>query len=74
MNLHPNNRVYHEHTKYPVGVREILNAKAYRREYPNADIATCGFCGRSWDDSHPSTWTPAPSARCPFEYDHEHNN
>lgn len=32
--------------------------------------ATCGHCGLSWDDSIPTAWTPAPSARCPFEYFH----
>jgi hypothetical protein len=30
-------------------------------------IATCGSCGRSWDDSVVTSMTPAPSARCPFE-------
>lgn len=30
-------------------------------------IATCGQCGRSWDDSVVTHCTPAPSARCPFE-------
>lgn len=35
------------------------------------EIATCGVCGRSWNDAQVSSWTPAPSARCPFEYDHE---
>lgn len=34
------------------------------------DVATCGTCGRSWNDAATSTWTPAPSGRCPFEYDH----
>jgi hypothetical protein len=29
--------------------------------------ATCGACGRSWDDVTPTSMTPAPSARCPFE-------
>ena len=33
----------------------------------HADIATCGQCGRSWDDSIVTGITPAPSARCPFE-------
>lgn len=37
--------------------------------YP-ADVVTCGACGRSWDDAVSSALTPAPSARCPFEYDH----
>lgn len=33
--------------------------------------ATCGACLRSWDDAVSTSWTPAPSARCPFEYFHE---
>lgn len=37
------------------------------------DLATCGTCGRSWDDSVVTAWTPAPSGRCPFEYEHEEN-
>lgn len=31
---------------------------------------TCGECGRTWDDAVPTSWTPAPSARCPFEHFH----
>lgn len=34
-------------------------------------MATCGACGRSWDDTIPTAWTPSPSARCPFEYFHD---
>lgn len=37
---------------------------------PNAkaeDKATCGTCGLSWDDAIVTAYTPAPSARCPFE-------
>lgn len=34
------------------------------------DIATDGACGLSWDDSIVTGMTPAPSARCPFEYFH----
>ena len=33
-------------------------------------LAQCLTCGRYWDDSKPTEWTPAPSARCPFEYFH----
>lgn len=33
----------------------------------HGEIATCGECGRSWDDSIPTGMTPAPSGRCPFE-------
>lgn len=35
------------------------------------DIVTCESCGRSWNDAAISSVTPAPSARCPFEYEHE---
>lgn len=35
------------------------------------DMMTCGECGRSWDDAIPTSYTPSPSARCPFEYFHE---
>lgn len=34
---------------------------------PHNGIATCGACGRSWDDTIPTWATPAPSGRCPFE-------
>ncbi len=38
---------------------------------PAKDRATCGECGRSWDDAIPTAWTPVPSTRCPFEYFHD---
>ena len=38
---------------------------------PATDRATCGTCGLSWDDAISTSYTPAPSARCPFEYFHE---
>ncbi len=34
------------------------------------DEATCGYCGLRWDDGKITSMTPAPSARCPFEYYH----
>lgn len=42
---------------------------------PNDPRATvCGNCGRGWDDSistsGPGYFTPVPSGRCPFEYEH----
>jgi len=37
---------------------------------PAESRATCGHCGRSWDDTIITEWTPAPAARCPFEYYH----
>lgn len=38
---------------------------------PAKDRVTCGTCGLSWDDAKVTAWTPAPAARCPFEYFHE---
>ena len=35
------------------------------------DMATCGTCGLSWDDAIPTSYTPAPAARCPFEVFHK---
>lgn len=34
------------------------------------DHMTCGHCGLSWDNAIPTSWTPTPSGRCPFEYYH----
>lgn len=34
-------------------------------------VATCGTCGRSWNDAAVSSVTPVPAGRCPFEYDHD---
>jgi hypothetical protein len=47
--------------------------KARRDEHGTAvsDIATDGACGRSWNDALGTTLTPAPAARCPYEYEHE---
>ena len=43
-----------------------------RCDYATGPIyATCGTCGRTWDDSIITSMTPAPSARCPFEYYHD---
>lgn len=52
------------------GVREVINAEIHQREYPDADVVTCGVCGRSWDNSVSTGLTPIPSGRCPFEYEH----
>ncbi len=35
------------------------------------DRVTCGVCGLSWDDDVITSYTPAPSGRCPFEWWHE---
>lgn len=38
---------------------------------PIVEVATCGACGRSWNDAAVSAVTPVPAGRCPFEYEHE---
>lgn len=53
------------------GVVEIYDPGAYKARFPDAVITTCGSCDRSWDDSVVTSVTPAPSARCVFEYEHE---
>lgn len=35
------------------------------------DLATCGHCGLTWNDSIATIYTPAPSGRCPFEAFHK---
>lgn len=37
---------------------------------PIIELATCGVCGRTWNDAAVSGVTPVPAGRCPFEYDH----
>jgi hypothetical protein len=46
------------------------NSKAWKIATNRRSLATCGTCGRSWDDDIITSMTPAPSARCPFEYCH----
>lgn len=58
-------------TTSPLGVVEVHDQDRYERTHPDAAVTTCGECGRSWDDAVVTGWTPAPSARCPFEYEHE---
>jgi len=37
------------------------------------EITSCGSCGLQWDDAIVTSMTPAPAARCPFEYFHEYD-
>lgn len=37
---------------------------------PDIQVATCGHCGRSWNDALITSRTPTPSGRCPFEDKH----
>jgi hypothetical protein len=47
------------------GVRYVAKGHSAPRSFTHP--ATCGTCGRTWDDGHVTSVTPAPSARCPFE-------
>lgn len=38
--------------------------------YHSRDVATCGTCHLSWDDSVSTALTPTPAGRCPFEAFH----
>jgi hypothetical protein len=38
---------------------------------PVVEIATDLDCGRSWNDALSTSRTPPPSARCPYEYEHD---
>jgi hypothetical protein len=49
----------------------VITNRQYEAKNPIA-VATCGHCGRSWDDGRITSITPAPSARCPFEYTHRY--
>lgn len=46
------------------------DSRAYRAADEAGTLATCGTCGRAWDDAKPTAYTPTPSGRCPFEYFH----
>ena len=57
-----------------LGLEDWQTSAKRNHDGPNGehrpDIATCGHCGRSWDDGLITGITPTPSGRCPFEYDH----
>ena len=46
-------------------------SKAWRTADAARTLTTCGACGRSWDDGIATGYTPAPGARCQFEYFHK---
>jgi hypothetical protein len=49
----------------------VLAAIAVTAGTDPGSVVTCGECGRQWDDSVITSLTPAPAARCPYEYIHE---
>lgn len=61
----------------PCGLQDVPDDFPVRPLATNdaaTDRGTCGECGRSWDDAIATSYTPAPSARCPFEYFHGTEN
>lgn len=46
--------------------------KPLRKGQKASAKATCGHCGLSWADAKPTSLTPVPSARCPFEPFHQY--
>jgi hypothetical protein len=56
------------HVYQLMGVHYVVKGKAAPGSWKAP--TTCGTCGRTWDDSVSTMWTPVPSARCPFEYKH----
>lgn len=56
----------------PESYRQVLDyiAVSILTECDPANVARCGTCGFRWDDSKTTSLTPAPSGRCPNEYNH----
>ena len=48
-------------------VRPLVTSEDFAKA---GEVVRCGGCGRAWDNSISTSYTPAPSARCPFEYFH----
>lgn len=61
----------HVHDVAEIDDGRVRVLRTDREKASAKDLVTCGSCGRSWDDAVITGVTPAPSARCPFEYYHE---
>ena len=55
----------------PSDIPAEFPVRPLKPEEAGQDVAMCGSCGLVWDDAIPTSWTPAPSGRCPFEYYHK---
>ena len=56
---------------FTISVWDVTTGRVRRVSRARVGAArTCGSCGRTWDDAIVTGVTPAPSARCPFEYRH----
>jgi hypothetical protein len=70
---HPRRRLTRSSRGYRYVLPEPVPSDYPVQPVPNAigeGIATCGECGRSWDDSVSTSMTPTPAGRCPFEAFH----
>lgn len=54
---------------HPVQPVEFMSAEYHNARARDA-LAQCGTCHRMWDDGEPTSYTPAPGGRCPFEAFH----
>lgn len=54
---------------HPVQPVEFMSPE-YHEIRARGALAQCGACSRMWDDGTPTSMTPTPSGRCPFEYYH----
>lgn len=54
----------------PETYESILDRIRATPDTPAENIAECGYCHFKWDDTIPTELTPAPSGRCPNEYNH----
>jgi len=81
MTVHDINRGCPRHGRQPAEIVGTIGAdnhgmicRVCKAKERAVDIATDGACGLSWDDSISTAWTPAPAARCPFEYFHQYDD
>jgi hypothetical protein len=54
----------------PETYESILDRIRATEDTPQENIAECGHCHFRWDDTISTELTPAPSPRCPNEYNH----
>jgi hypothetical protein len=52
------------------GVQYVPNARSLYGNLPDG-WRLCHSCGTAWNDDLSTGVTPAPSGRCPFEYEHD---
>ena len=55
----------------PETYAKVLSKIAATPDTDPMSVAECGACGFRWNDDLSTSLTPAPSGRCPNEYNHE---